>query len=150
MGRMEVYGTPEEAARAGLPEDCDPAQVVGVVLRGDAAVVAQVVDRAGVPRGDFDTSTPRRVDGGWIPGAGGNSTASFIHTDDDKVTVVAWCPAPAEARAARYVFLGREQTFPAEGGHVVAAFDDIPFSEFWPGDVDFPPEWPDLPAEWID
>jgi len=146
---MEVYATPEEAARAGLPEDCAPAEVVGVVVRGDAAVVAQVVDRGGVPRGDFDTSTPRRVEGGWMPGAGGNSTAAFIHTDDDTITVVSWCSAPSEARGARYVFLGREQTFPVAGGHVVAAFDDVPFREFWPADADFPPMWPDLPIEWI-
>jgi hypothetical protein len=146
---MKVYATPEEAARAGLPEDCVPAQVVGVVVRGDSAVVAQVVDRAGVPRGDFDTSTPRQVEGGWIPGAGGNGTATFIYTDDETITVVSWCAAPAEAREARYVFLGHEQTFPVADGHVVAAFDDIPFREFWPAEADFPPVWPDLPSEWI-
>src|SRR5690349_10417099 len=141
MEEQAVYATPEEAARASLPEDETTAQLVGVVVRGNEAVVAQVVDRAGVPRDDIDTSTPHRVEGGWIPGAGGNSTATFIWTDDETITVVSWCSAPAGAQAARCVFLGREQTFPVTDGHVVVVFDDIPFRKFWPDDVEFPPEW---------
>ncbi len=87
--------------------------------------------------------------GGWTPGAGGNSDATFIHTDDDTVTVVSWRDAPREAQAARYVFLGREQTFQVSDGHVVAVFDEIPFRAFWPAGSDFPPEMPYRVVEWI-
>jgi hypothetical protein len=47
---------------------------------------------------------------------------------------------------SRYVFLGREQTFPVVDGHVVVAFDDIPFRVFCPAEADFPSQWPDLPS----
>ena len=113
-------------------------------------MVIHITDRAGVPRDDFDTRQCRRVAGGWTPGAGGNSDATFIHTDDDTVTVVSWRDAPREAQAARYVFLGREQTFQVSDGHVVAVFDEIPLREFWPAGSDFPPEMPYRVVEWID
>jgi hypothetical protein len=144
-----VYPTPEEAARAALPEDQVAAQLVGVVVRGDMAVVIHVTDRAGVPRGDFDTRQCRRVADGWSPGSGGNSDATFIHTDDETVTVVSWRDAPLGAKAARYMFLGREKTFQVSEGHVVAVFDDVPFQEFWPAGADFPPEMPYRIVEWI-
>jgi hypothetical protein len=145
----EVFATPEEAARAGLPDDQTAAQLVGVVVRGDEAVVMHVTDRAGEPRSDFDTSKCRKVAGGWTTGSGGNSDATFIYTDDETVTVVSWRDAPLGAKAARYAFLGREQTFEVSGGHVVAVFDEIPFREFWPAGVDFPPEMPYRVVEWI-
>jgi hypothetical protein len=144
-----VYATPEEAAKAGLPDDQVAAQLVGVVVRGDQAVVIHITDRAGVPRDEFDTSQCRRVAGGWTRGSGGISDATFICTDDDTVTVVSWRDAPPGAKAARYLFLGREQTFQVSEGHVVAVFDEIPFREFWPAGVDFPPEMPYRVVEWI-
>jgi hypothetical protein len=139
---QEVYATPEEAATAGLPEDQAVAQLVGVVVRGDEAVVMQVTDRADEPRSDFDTRHCRRVAGGWTTGSGGNSDATFIYTDDETVTVISWRSAPPDAEAARYEFLGREQRFEVVDGHVVAVFDEIPFREFWPAGADFPPELP--------
>jgi hypothetical protein len=146
---LEVYPTPEKAAAAGLPKDQTAAQLVGVVVRGDQAVVIHITDRAGVPRDDFDTRQCRRVAGGWIPGSGGNSDATFIVTDDETVTVVSWRDAPPGAKAARYLFLGCEQTFQVSDGHVVAVFDEIPFREFWPAGADFPPEMPYRVVEWI-
>ena len=144
----EIYATPEEAALAGLPRVPKTARVVGVVIRGDQAVVAQELDD---DPSDIETSHVSRVTGGWKPSWEGSGNGTFIFTGkhEETIAVVLWGDAPKDAVAARFTLLGREQIFDLKDGRFFVVFDEIPFDDFWPHDKEFfDCEWPQH-KEWI-
>lgn len=136
---MRRYATPEEAAAVGVP----PAyvRVVGTVVRGDEAMVAQLLGTSAAY--EIDTATCFRDDGGWVCGGGGNGSAAFLQTAAAVGTYVLWDEAKPGMVAAKFVLGEREQVVRVENGIVLAAFDDVPTSVYdWP-------TWPRLVA-WVD
>jgi hypothetical protein len=121
------FATPEEAARGDIaPEHV---RVIGVVVRGDQAVVAQITNADGYPSAyEIDTAHVFRDDEGWSVGVSGNGDLAFIPTSSSAGTLVEWRAAPADATAARFVLGDHEATFEVEDGFVMAVFDDVPRS----------------------
>jgi hypothetical protein len=137
-----TFETPEEAARAGTPAEY--VRVVGVVVRGDVAVVAQVMNADGYPVAyEIETATCYRERGGWVCGSSGNGDVASIPTGGDCATVVYWCEAPSGAVAGRFRLADQERVVPVEDGFAFAVFDEIRAgSDGWSFD------WPAL-AEWL-
>ena len=119
------FATPEDAARGDIP--AEEVRVVGVVVRGDQAVVAQITNASGYPAAyeRYTSHVNRDADGGWSGGMGSNGNTAVIFTGPWTGTMVSWCEAPARATAALFVLADREATFPVEDGFVVAVFDDV-------------------------
>lgn len=133
---MERFPSPEAAAGAGTPPEY--VRVVGVVVRGDTAIVAQVMNADGYPDSyEVETATCYREDGGWICGSSGNGDLGVIATGNGRATIVFWQEAPAGAKAGRFVLGAAEQVVEAKGGFALAVFDDVDaghdgFSFPWP------------------
>jgi hypothetical protein len=119
---VAAFTTPEEAARGDIPERF--VRVVGVVVRGNQAVVAQLTNDG--PPFEVETAYCEREGDGWLPGASGNSTSAFIPLEAPTGTLVIWDEAPADATAARFEYSGIEQDAPVENGVALAVFDDVP------------------------
>jgi hypothetical protein len=134
--------TPEEAARGDVPARY--VRVVGVVVRGDQAVVAQLMN----DRSPFEVETAqcsRERDGTWDADSSGNSMSGFLPTGVGIGTFVAWDEAPSWAVAARYVCREREQVVTVDNGCAFAVFDDVRFAD----EVELLFDGPQLSA-WID
>ena len=139
---MVKFAAPEDAARGDIPSD--EVRVVGVIERGDHAVVAQITNATGYPEAyEIYTSHVYRDNEGWSAGMGSNGDLAVIPTSRGVGTMVTWCEAPLDAVAGRFVMGEREATFAVEDRFVVAVFDDVP--------VDFTDPWRGYPrlAEWI-
>jgi hypothetical protein len=131
--------TPEEAARGAVAERF--VHVVGVVVRGDQAIVAQLMND--VPPHEVDTVVCfREPDGSWVGGSSGNSAGGYVPTGEGVATFLTWAQAPEGARAARFAYGDQEQVVRAERGCVVAIFDDV-------AQDDLPFDGPRLKA-WVD
>jgi hypothetical protein len=117
----DIRSTPEEAARGDIPARF--VQVVGVVVRGDTAVLAQLTNDA--PPYEVETAYCHREGDGWVEGSSGNSTSGYLPTGEGIGTVVVWDEAPATAVSARFEYNGREQVVPVERGCALAVFDDV-------------------------
>jgi hypothetical protein len=115
------YNTPEEAARGDTPAQF--VRVVGVVVRGDDAVVAQLTNDR--PPFEVETAHCHREGDEWVAGMSGNSTSGFLPTGSGVGTVLVWDEAPIDAVAARFEYAGREQVVAVERGCAVAVFDDV-------------------------
>jgi hypothetical protein len=125
---MTAYETPEEAARLGLQGT--EVRVVGVAVRGDRAVVAQIVNADGYPDAyEIETANCYRGPNGWEEGSSGNGNGGRILTSEDRMTFVWWGEAPRGATAARVGLGEQEQTVLVKDGFIFAVFDDVPFEE---------------------
>jgi hypothetical protein len=143
---MTGFASPEEAARDGLREEY--VRVVGVAVRGDEAVVAQVMNADGYPEAyEIETAKCSRGDDGWLCGSDGNSNLAWIAAGEDSGTVVWWDEAPTGVEAAHIRLGGQDQTVPVEDGFFFAVFDDVPKEVFRPYGPSFG-EWPKL-VKWI-
>jgi hypothetical protein len=134
--------TPEEAARGDVPARY--VRVVGVVVRGDQAIVAQLMN----DRAPFEVETAQcslERDGTWDEDSSGNSLGGFLPTGDGIGTFVAWDEAPPWAVAARFVCREREQVVAVDNGCAFAVFDDVRFAD----EVERLFDGPQLSA-WID
>lgn len=123
---MRSYGSPEEAARGDVAETY--VHVVGVVIRGDTAIVAQLMND-GPP---FEVETAyvfRDPSGGWSGGTSSNGTAGFLPTGEGVGTFFAWGEAPEGVVAARFICRDREAVVPVAQGFAFAVFDVIGISE---------------------
>jgi hypothetical protein len=118
---MKPHGTPEEAARGDIPAQF--VQVVGVVVRGDRALVAQLTNDG--PPFEVETAYCSRSGAGWSGGSSGNSTAGYLPTGERVGTVVVWDEAPPGATEAKFAYRGRELVVPVENGCALAVFDDV-------------------------
>jgi hypothetical protein len=114
------YATPEEAARGDIPERF--VQVIGVVVRGDSAVVAQLTNDR--PPFEIDTAEVVLTDDGWEGMNSGNTNGGLLSSKDGTMTVVLWDQAPAFAVAGRFRCGEREQTVAVERGCAFVVFDD--------------------------
>lgn len=131
--------TPEDAARGGVAERF--VHVVSVVIRGDQAIVAQLMNDS--PPHEVDTAVCyREPDGSWVAGSSGNSTGDYLPTGKGVGTVVTWGEAPEGTQAARFIYRGQEQVVQVERGCVVAVFDEV-------SQDDWPFDGPQLDA-WLD
>jgi hypothetical protein len=129
---VEPRATPEEAARGDVPAEF--VKVIAVVVRGDEAIVAQLMNES-----EPDTSHCVRKGGGWVEQSSGNFDAAFMGVENGVGTVVTWRDeAPTWAVAAKYEVGAREKVVPVENGCVAATFDGVPENS-----------WPRL-AVWID
>jgi hypothetical protein len=123
------FSTPEEAARGRLREEY--VRVVGVAIRGDQAVVAQVMNADGYPAAyEGETAMCYRTGDGWEEASSDNGDTTFIPTGEDRCTVVWWSEAPEGATAARLRLGDQEQTVPVKDGFFFVAFDDVPWHDF--------------------
>jgi hypothetical protein len=116
------FATPEEAARGSIPAKY--VRVVGTVVRGERAIVAQLMN----DRQPFEVETAfclREADGTWKEEGSGNSTAGFLPTGEGVGTYMAWDEAPEGAVAARFACRGNEQEVPVVNGCALAVFDEI-------------------------
>ena len=139
---VNVYATPEEAARGDIPDAC--VRVIAVVVRGDEAIVAQLTNADRYPDAyEFETAQCSREGSGWVSGISGNGNSGFIRTGSAAGTVVVWDEAPAGAAAARFALGERDLVAPVEDGFVVAVFDDAPL-----GADEWPVQWPALDS-WL-
>jgi len=140
LGCVTSFSTPEEAARGNLREKY--VRVVGVAIRGDEAVVAQVMNADGYPTA-YETETAKcyRTSDGWEEGHSGNSDTTFIRTGDDRCTVVWWGDAPERAAGARIRLGDQEQEVCVEDGFFFVVFDDVAWHDFDPR-----ANWPSLPS----
>jgi hypothetical protein len=114
------YATPEEAARGDIPERF--VRVVGVVVRGDEAVVAQLTNDGPY---EVETAWVHRQQGGWTCGQSGNGTSTWIPTGDERATAVVWDGAPPGAVAARFECGDLQQVVAVENGAALGLFDDL-------------------------
>jgi hypothetical protein len=122
LGSVTPSSTPEEAARGDIPSQF--VRVIGVVIRGDIAVVAQLTND--VPPFELEMAYCHRDGDGWETGTSGSGTSAYIPTGDRVGTVVVWGEAPADASAARFEYEGREQVVVfVENGCALAVFDDV-------------------------
>ncbi len=128
---MEPRPTPQEAARGNVPAKF--VKVIAVVVRGDEAIVAQLMNES-----EPDTSHCVRKGDGWVEQSSGNGDTAFMGLENGVGTVVTWCEAPTWAVAAKYEVDAREQVVPVQNDCVVATFDGVPENS-----------WPKL-AAWID
>jgi hypothetical protein len=121
------YATPEEAAREGTPVRF--VRVVGTVVRGDRAIVAQRMNDR--PMYEVDTAfCARAADGLWHEESSGNSIGGFLPTGSGRATVVAWQDdAPEWAVAARYACGRQEAVVPVVDECVFCVFDDVEVDE---------------------
>jgi hypothetical protein len=121
--------TPEEAARGGLRKEF--VRVVGVVVRGDDAVVAQIMNADGFPDSyEIETVRCHRTRDGWEEGHSGNHNITHIRTAEDRCTVIWWAEAPEGATSARIRLGSQEQTVGIVDGFFFVVFDDVPWREF--------------------
>ena len=82
---MSAYQSPEEAARGTTPAKF--VRVIGVVVRGKNAIVAQLMNDG--PSFEVDTAyCHQEPDGSWFEGVSGNSTGGFLSTGDGHGTAV--------------------------------------------------------------
>jgi hypothetical protein len=124
---VTAYATPGRAARGDTPERF--ARVVGVVVRGDRAIVAlRMNDR---PAYEIDTTyCERGADGLWYATSGGNSTGGKLMTGPGRATVIGWeDDAPAWAVAARFACGARELVVPVVDECAFSVFDDVELDE---------------------
>jgi hypothetical protein len=137
------FATPEEAAGVGTPAAL--VRVVGVVVRGDQAIVAQVLNADGYPTAyETDTATCFREPDGWVCGGSGNGDSALIRTGaSEAATVVHWLEAPPDAVAARFRLGEREEVVPVEDGFALVVFDLVR-----PDPDGFPAGWPTLES-WL-
>jgi hypothetical protein len=136
------FATPEEAARDDVAAEY--VRVVGVVVRGNEAVVMQITNADGYPDSyEIDTAHCYREAEGWVSDVGGNGNAGFIRTGDSSATLAVWLDrAPADAVAARFLLDDREAAFPVQDGCVVAVFDNVPLAASdWPTDYPALDRW---------
>jgi hypothetical protein len=115
--------TPEEAARGDVPARF--VRVVGVVIRGDSAIVAQLMnDRAPY---EVETAYCSSEGPGWLGGSSGNSTVGYIPTSKTEGTVVVWGEAPGPTvTAGRFEYGEQQQVVAVTRGCALAVFDDVP------------------------
>ena len=119
---VTTWANPEEAARGEIPAKY--VRVVGTVIRGDRAIVAQLMNDG--PPFEVETAyCSRAADGTWDEGQSGNSTTGFLPTGDGVGTWVAWDEAPEAAVAARFVCGDRDEVVPVIDGCAFAVFDDV-------------------------
>jgi hypothetical protein len=128
---VRTFETPEEAARGQLPEEY--VRAVGVAVRGEKAVVAQVMNADGYPHAyEVETVECFREGDGWVGGNSGNNDLVWMPTSAGPGTVVWWGEAPAGATAGRIRLGDQEQTVGVEDGFVFAVFDNVQEHEFRP------------------
>jgi hypothetical protein len=115
--------TPEEAARGDVPTRF--VRVVGVVIRGDIAIVAQLMNDR--PPYEVETAYCSREGPGWLEGSSGNSTVGFVPTSKTRGTVVVWGEAPGPTTTAgRFEYGEQQQVVAVTRGCALAVFDDVP------------------------
>jgi hypothetical protein len=136
-----AFATPEDAARAGIPASY--VRVVGVVVRGDDAIVAQVMNADGYPVAyEIETAWCVRERDGWTCGSSGNGNVSIIPTSETTGTMVSWQEAPPGATGASYRLDDRERMVPVKDGFALVAFDDVPLSYMrFPGSLPSVERW---------
>jgi hypothetical protein len=117
----DIRSTPEEAARGDIPAQF--VRVIGVVVRGDTAVVAQLTNDG--PPYEVETAYCYREGDGWVEGSSGNSTSGYLPTGEGIGTVVVWDEAPAGAVSARFEYERSKQVVPVENSCALAVFDDV-------------------------
>ena len=128
---VRTFETPEEAARGELPEEY--VRVVGVAVRNEAAVVAQVMNADGYPHAyEVETVECFREGDGWVGGNSGNNNLVWMPTIAGRGTVVWWGEAPAGVTAGRIRLGDQEQTVGVEDGFVFVVFDNVPEQELRP------------------
>jgi hypothetical protein len=129
------FATPEEAARGEIREEY--VRVVGVVVRGDDAVVAQIMNADGFPDAyEIETVRCHRTREGWQERQSANGNLTHIPTAEDRCTVVWWAEAPEGATSARIRLGSQEQTASVLDGFFFVVFDEVPWREF--GGLDWP------------
>lgn len=132
---MSGFATPEEAARGSTPAKY--VRVVGTVVRGDRAIVAQLMNDG--PPFEVETAyCSRETDGTWSEESSGNSTSGFLPTGDGVGTFVGWDEAPEGAVAARFVCRGGEQEVAVVVGCALAVFDGIVVEDGYMAVFDIP------------
>jgi hypothetical protein len=121
------YATPEEAARGDTPERF--VRLIGTVVRGDHAIVAQRMNDR--PMYEVDTAfCERGADGLWVEESSGNSLGGFLPTGQGRATVLAWeDDAPEWAVAARYACGELATVVPVVDECVFCVFDDVEVDE---------------------
>jgi hypothetical protein len=125
---VRTFETPERAARGELREEY--VRVVGVVIRGEEAVVAQVMNADGYPDGyEVETVECFQEGDGWVAGNSGNNNLTLMRTSDERGTVVWWGEAAEGATAARVRVGEEEQIFNVRDGFLFVVFDDVPYQE---------------------
>jgi hypothetical protein len=108
--------TPEEAARGDIPARF--VRVVGVVIRGDTGIVAQLTNDGPY---EVETAYVHRTGDGWSDGSSGNSTSGWLAPD----TFVVWDEAPDDAVAAIFEHRGDERRVAVEDGCAFTWFDGV-------------------------
>jgi hypothetical protein len=128
---VRTFETPEEAARRELPAEY--VRVVGVAVRNEAAVVAQVTNADGYPDAyEVETVECFREGDGWVGGNSGNNNLVWMPTSEGRGTVVWWGEAPGGATAGRVRLGNQEQTVDVVDGFVFVVFDNVPEDDFRP------------------
>lgn len=123
---MTSFSTPEEAARGNLREEY--VRVVGVAVRGDQAVVAQVMNADGYPSAyEVETCMCSRTKAGWEGGSSSNGNMTFIPTGDNRCTVVWWDEAPVGVSVVRIRLGDEEQEVCVRDGFFFVTFDGVAF-----------------------
>jgi hypothetical protein len=124
---VNSFATQKDAARGDTPEQF--VRVVGTVVRGDRAIVAQRMNDR--PRYEVDTTFCRREsDGRWYSESGGNGIGGHLPTGPGRATVVAWeDDVPEWAVAARYACEAQTAVVPVVDRCVFCVFDDVTFDE---------------------
>jgi hypothetical protein len=118
------FSTPEEAARGNLREEY--VRVVGVAIRGDQAVVAQIMNADSYPSAyEIETAMCYRTSEGWELASSGNYNIPFIPTGDDRCTAVWWDEAPEGVSGARIRLGNEEQEVRVRDGFFFVTFDDV-------------------------
>ncbi len=118
------FETPELAARGELRGEY--VRVVGVAIRGEEAVVAQVMNADGYPHAyEVETVECFRDGDGWVAGNSGNNNLVRMETGARPETVVWWDEAPVGAAAVRIRLGDQEQTVPVEDGFFFVVFDGV-------------------------
>ena len=116
-----------EAARGDIPAKF--VRIVGVVVRGDQAMVAQLTNEA--PTYEIETVHCHRDQDGWEAGSSGNGNLQFLPTGAGVGSIVIWDLAPEWAVAAQFSYGEDERTVAVENGIALATFDDVPVTD-WP------------------
>jgi hypothetical protein len=123
------FATPEDAARGDLRKEY--VHVVGVAIRGERAVVAQIMNADRYPSAyETETATCSQTADGWELDSSSNGDMTFIPTSAERCTVVWWGEAPDGVAGARIRLGDQEQTIGIDDGFFFVVFDEVPWRYF--------------------
>jgi len=115
-------------------------RVVGVAIRGDRAIVAQIMNADSYPSAyEIETAMCHRTGDGWEEGSSGNYNMTFLPTSDDRCTVVWWDEVPEGVTGARIRLGEQEQEVRVEERFFFVVFDDVPWDACHSMWLRFPP-----------